>query len=83
MPIDPVKVRLDSWISSRVSGISRARVQSSIRLGLVRVNDQLSPLFHYKCCDRCLTVVDFWKLNNFEKEKHGENCDYEDQYYEI
>ncbi|GAB4828380.1 hypothetical protein Ancab_035378 [Ancistrocladus abbreviatus] len=32
------KVRLDSWISSRIPGISRARVQSSIRFGLVAVN---------------------------------------------
>ncbi|EXB81509.1 RNA pseudourine synthase 2 [Morus notabilis] len=39
--VDSGKVRLDSWISSRVSGISRARVQSSIRLGLVRVNGQV------------------------------------------
>ena len=32
------KLRLDSWISSRISGISRARVQSSIKAGLVHVN---------------------------------------------
>ncbi|KAL5845369.1 hypothetical protein ACOSQ3_011422 [Xanthoceras sorbifolium] len=32
------KLRLDSWISSRIAGISRARVQSSIRSGLVSVN---------------------------------------------
>ncbi|KAH0920214.1 hypothetical protein HID58_027879 [Brassica napus] len=32
------KIRLDSWISSRVDGVSRARVQSSIRQGLVSVN---------------------------------------------
>ncbi|KAM7514033.1 hypothetical protein LguiA_003616 [Lonicera macranthoides] len=32
------KLRLDSWISSRITGISRARVQSSIRSGLVSVN---------------------------------------------
>lgn len=35
------KIRLDSWISSRVHGVSRARVQSSIRLGLVSVNGQV------------------------------------------
>ncbi|GFP86623.1 pentatricopeptide repeat-containing protein at1g20230 [Phtheirospermum japonicum] len=35
---DSGKLRLDSWISSRMSGISRARVQSSIRSGLVSVN---------------------------------------------
>ncbi|KAJ7957915.1 RNA pseudouridine synthase [Quillaja saponaria] len=32
------KLRLDTWISSRINGISRARVQSSIRSGLVSVN---------------------------------------------
>lgn len=35
------KVRLDSWISSRIAGISRARVQSSIRSGLVAVNGRI------------------------------------------
>lgn len=35
------KIRLDSWISSRVHGVSRARVQSSIRQGLVSVNGQV------------------------------------------
>lgn len=37
----PGKLRLDSWISSRINGISRARVQSSIRLGLVSVNGRI------------------------------------------
>ncbi|KAL3650354.1 hypothetical protein CASFOL_006757 [Castilleja foliolosa] len=35
---EPGKLRLDTWISSRINGISRARVQSSIRSGLVSVN---------------------------------------------
>ena len=35
------KLRLDSWISSRISGISRGRVQSSIRAGLVHVNGRV------------------------------------------
>ncbi|GMH20644.1 hypothetical protein Nepgr_022485 [Nepenthes gracilis] len=35
------KARLDSWISSRILGISRARVQSSIRSGLVSVNGRI------------------------------------------
>lgn len=43
------KLRLDSWISSRISGISRARVQSSIKSGLVSVNgkviDKVSDTF--------------------------------------
>ncbi|PON34907.1 Pseudouridine synthase [Parasponia andersonii] len=47
VPIDSGKVRLDSWISSRVGGISRARVQSSIRLGLVRVNGQVVDKVSY------------------------------------
>lgn len=36
--IGPEKTRLDSWISSRIQGVSRARIQSSIRSGLVAVN---------------------------------------------
>ncbi|CAA0812182.1 RNA pseudouridine synthase 2- chloroplastic [Striga hermonthica] len=35
------KLRLDSWISSRISGICRTRVRSSIRSGLVSVNSQV------------------------------------------
>lgn len=35
------KIRLDSWISCRINGISRARVQSSIRAGLVTVNGRV------------------------------------------
>ncbi|XP_027150609.1 RNA pseudouridine synthase 2, chloroplastic isoform X2 [Coffea eugenioides] len=35
------KLRLDSWVSSRIHGISRARVQSSIRSGLVSVNGRI------------------------------------------
>ncbi|OMO75474.1 hypothetical protein COLO4_26091 [Corchorus olitorius] len=35
------KLRLDSWISSRIQGISRARVQSSIKSGLVTVNGRV------------------------------------------
>ncbi|KGN62268.1 hypothetical protein Csa_018737 [Cucumis sativus] len=39
--VNPGKVRLDSWISCRINGISRARVQSSIRAGLVSVNGRV------------------------------------------
>ncbi|KAI3834263.1 hypothetical protein MKX03_030070 [Papaver bracteatum] len=35
------KLRLDTWISSRMSGVSRARVQSSIKSGLVKVNGRV------------------------------------------
>ncbi|XP_024969936.1 RNA pseudouridine synthase 2, chloroplastic isoform X1 [Cynara cardunculus var. scolymus] len=36
------KIRLDTWISTRINGISRARVQSSIRSGLVSVNNRVT-----------------------------------------
>ncbi|XP_015073900.2 RNA pseudouridine synthase 2, chloroplastic isoform X2 [Solanum pennellii] len=36
------KLRLDSWVSSRIDGVSRARVQSSIRSGLVFVNGRVT-----------------------------------------
>ncbi|KAI4390001.1 hypothetical protein MLD38_002160 [Melastoma candidum] len=35
------KVRLDAWISSRMENVSRARVQESIRSGLVTVNGRV------------------------------------------
>ncbi|XP_022769247.1 RNA pseudouridine synthase 2, chloroplastic isoform X2 [Durio zibethinus] len=35
------KLRLDSWISSRIQSISRARVQFSIKSGLVTVNGRV------------------------------------------
>ncbi|XP_020675917.1 RNA pseudouridine synthase 2, chloroplastic-like, partial [Dendrobium catenatum] len=35
------RTRVDSWISSRIPVISRARVQSSIRSGLVTVNGRI------------------------------------------
>lgn len=35
------KTRLDAWISSKINGISRVRVQSSIRAGLVSVNGRV------------------------------------------
>ncbi|PWA89735.1 development/cell death domain, Galactose oxidase, beta-propeller [Artemisia annua] len=38
---DVAKTRLDTWISTRIKGISRARVQSSIKSGLVHVNDRV------------------------------------------
>jgi 23S rRNA pseudouridine1911/1915/1917 synthase len=51
------KLRLDSWISSRINGISRARVQSSIKAGLVHVNGRvvdkvvLNSIFHFNCSE--------------------------------
>ncbi|XP_059633172.1 RNA pseudouridine synthase 2, chloroplastic isoform X2 [Cornus florida] len=45
------KLRLDSWISSRINGISRARVQSSIRSGLVSVNGRVIDKVAYMVRD--------------------------------
>lgn len=44
------KLRLDSWISSRITGISRARVQSSIRSGLVSVNGRTTDKVYFPFC---------------------------------
>ncbi|KAL2895350.1 RNA pseudouridine synthase 2 chloroplastic [Bienertia sinuspersici] len=41
------KTRLDAWISSKINGISRARVQSSIRQGLVSVNGRVIDKVSY------------------------------------
>uniref|UniRef100_A0A7C9E396 RNA-binding S4 domain-containing protein n=1 Tax=Opuntia streptacantha TaxID=393608 RepID=A0A7C9E396_OPUST len=41
------KLRLDAWISSKIVGISRARVQSSIRAGLVSVNGRIVDKVSY------------------------------------
>lgn len=35
------KARLDAWIASRIDGVSRARVESSIKSGLVTVNGRV------------------------------------------
>ncbi|XP_016568333.1 RNA pseudouridine synthase 2, chloroplastic isoform X2 [Capsicum annuum] len=42
------KLRLDCWISSRIDGVSRARVQSSIRSGLVSVNGRVTDKVSHK-----------------------------------
>ncbi|XP_077221271.1 pseudouridine synthase family protein isoform X1 [Tasmannia lanceolata] len=47
--LEPIseKSRLDSWISARIDGVSRARIQSSIRSGLVSVNGRtISKVSH-------------------------------------
>ncbi|XP_021838374.1 RNA pseudouridine synthase 2, chloroplastic isoform X2 [Spinacia oleracea] len=41
------KTRLDTWISTKINGISRARVQSSIRAGLVCVNGRIVDKVSY------------------------------------
>lgn len=74
------KLRLDSWISSRINGISRARVQSSIRSGLVSVNgrvvDKVSVYFSFfsvvwfiLCPRYFFFLVQRWMTNRWENGK--------------
>lgn len=57
------KLRLDSWVSSRIDGVSRARVQSSIRSGLVSVNGRVTdkvPLLYtqnYICSKKEFEII--------------------------
>lgn len=66
--IGSAKLRLDSWISSRINGISRARVQSSIKSGLVHVNGRVvdKVISESRSCTRfwtCCNVrfVQYWE----------------------
>ncbi|CAM8942240.1 unnamed protein product [Rhodiola kirilowii] len=45
------KVRLDAWIASRIDGVSRARVESSIKSGLVSVNGRVVCKVSYSVKD--------------------------------
>uniref|UniRef100_A0A7N0UJT4 RNA-binding S4 domain-containing protein n=1 Tax=Kalanchoe fedtschenkoi TaxID=63787 RepID=A0A7N0UJT4_KALFE len=45
------KVRLDAWITSRIDGVSRARVESSIKAGLVSVNGRVVSKVSYNVKD--------------------------------
>ncbi|RVW51021.1 RNA pseudouridine synthase 2, chloroplastic [Vitis vinifera] len=63
---DSGKLRLDSWISSRIIGISRARVQSSIRSGLVSVNDRI--------VDKELKLIKLRMPHGKEKKNELEPC---------
>ncbi|TKY75280.1 RNA pseudouridine synthase 2 [Spatholobus suberectus] len=59
------KLRLDNWISSRINGISRARVQSSIKSGLVHVNGRIvdKVSFNVKAGDQIkCTIAELQKL---------------------
>lgn len=50
------KTRIDSWISSRIRGVSRARIQSSIKSGLVSVNG--------RAVNKVITRLSFWFWRN-------------------
>ncbi|KAG6774765.1 hypothetical protein POTOM_022134 [Populus tomentosa] len=57
------KLRLDSWISCRISGISRARVQSIIKSGIVSVNGKITYKFSHnvKAGDEIDCIILEWK----------------------
>lgn len=68
------KIRLDSWISTCVHSVSRARVQSSIRLGLVSVNGFIFTFLYLSFSSRFHTIpmlamrfiVRYQKIQTFE-----------------
>ena len=62
------KLRLDSWISSRIIGISRARVQSSIRSGLVSVNGRIVDKVSFILVEYILICIQEVKLTFLVKE---------------
>lgn len=55
------KLRLDNWISSRINGIRRARVQSSIKSGLVHVNGRVVD----KVISEARSCIRFWSCFYF------------------
>ncbi|XP_047321946.1 RNA pseudouridine synthase 2, chloroplastic [Impatiens glandulifera] len=76
------KLRLDSWISSRITGVSRARVQSSIRAGLVNINgrviDKVSQMVRTGDCVVC-TISELQPLKA-EPENIPLDIVYEDEH---
>ncbi|KAI4316988.1 hypothetical protein L6164_024905 [Bauhinia variegata] len=76
------KVRLDSWISSRIGGISRARVQSSIRAGLVYVNGRLvdKVSFNVKAGDKITCTIAELQQLKAEPENIPLDIVYEDEH---
>ncbi|KAL9395465.1 hypothetical protein Peur_009718 [Populus x canadensis] len=75
------KSRLDSWISSRISGISRARVQSSIKLGLVSVNGKVIDKVSHnvKAGDKVNCVISELQPLRAEPENISLDIVYEDE----
>ncbi|XP_062163458.1 RNA pseudouridine synthase 2, chloroplastic isoform X1 [Alnus glutinosa] len=76
------KLRLDSWISSRISGISRARVQSSIRSGLVAVNGRVVDKVSHnvKAGDKVDCTISELQPLRAEPENIPLNIVYEDEH---
>ncbi|GMY28174.1 RNA pseudouridine synthase 2, chloroplastic [Fagus crenata] len=76
------KLRLDSWISSRISGISRARVQSSIRSGLVSVNGRIVDKVSHnvKAGDKVNCTISELQPLKAEAENIALNIVYEDEH---
>ncbi|KAB1203613.1 RNA pseudouridine synthase 2, chloroplastic [Morella rubra] len=80
--IDSGKLRLDSWISSRISGISRVRVQSSIRSGLVSVNGRVVDKVSHnvKAGDKVYCTISELQPLRAEPENIPLNIVYEDDH---
>ncbi|KAK4275071.1 hypothetical protein QN277_018211 [Acacia crassicarpa] len=76
------KLRLDSWISSRINGISRARVQSSIRAGLVHVNGRAvhKVSFNVKTGDKINCTISELQQLRAEPEHMELDIVYEDEH---
>ncbi|KAJ6405968.1 hypothetical protein OIU84_013854 [Salix udensis] len=75
------KSRLDSWISSRISGISRARIQSSIKSGLVSVNGKVTDKVSHnvKAGDKVNCVISELRPLRAEPENIPLDIVYEDE----
>ncbi|XP_059460544.1 RNA pseudouridine synthase 2, chloroplastic-like isoform X2 [Corylus avellana] len=80
--INSGKMRLDSWISSHISGISRARVQSSIRSGLVAVNGRVVDKVSHnvKAGDKVDCTISELQPLRAEPENIPLNIVYEDEH---
>ncbi|XP_054817981.1 RNA pseudouridine synthase 2, chloroplastic isoform X2 [Prosopis cineraria] len=76
------KIRLDSWISSRISGITRARVQSSIRAGLVLVNGRVvdKASFNVKVGDKINCTISELQQLRAQPEHMQLDIVYEDEH---
>ncbi|KAK9755108.1 hypothetical protein RND81_01G002800 [Saponaria officinalis] len=80
--VDADKARVDAWISSKIAGISRARVQSSIRAGLVSVNGRVIDKVSYtvKTGDDVNCTIAKLQPLRAEAEEIPLNIEYEDDH---